>query len=244
MAARSAPDGYTILVSSSALVISPLLYREVTYDPEKDFQAITKLVSYSLRLVVHPSLPVQSVRDLIALAKAKPGQINCASSGIGSPSHLAPELLKRMAMVDIAHIPYKGLAPAMIDLIAGRVSIGFFTMSAAGAHIKSGKLRVLAITGPRRSAASPDLPTISESVPGYEIVPWFGAVVQTGTPNDIVNRLNIKIVKILHLRDVKERLVGLDYDIVGNTPAQFSSEMKSEIPKWAKIIKDSGAKAD
>ncbi len=245
MGARSAPDGYTIVVGSSALVINPSLYRKVAYNPERDFQPITALATAPLILVVHPSLPARTVRELIALAKAKPGQINYASGGSGSAAHMAAELFKSMAMVDLVHIPYKGTAPALIGLIGGHVSVAFYTMSAVGGHIKSGKLRALAISATQRSAAAPDLPTISESgVPGYEASTWIGVVVPTGTPSGIVHRLYTEIVMVLHMPDVKERFAGQGFDIIGNTPEQFSNQIKADVPKWAKVIKDSGAKVD
>ena len=244
-AARAAPDGYTLVISSSAIVINPSLYRKVGYDVQRDFQAITALASAPLVLVVHPSLPVRSMRDLVALARAKPGAINYASGGSGSAAHMAAELFKSMAAVNLVHVPYKGTAPALTDLVGGHVSVGFYTVSAIGEHVKNGRLKALAVTAPHRSPAVPDLPTVAESgLPGYEASTWIGVLAPSGTPREIVGRLHAEIMKILAMPDVRQRFASQGFDIIANTPEQFAAQIKADLAKWARVIRASGLTVD
>jgi len=244
-AARAAPDGYTLVTGSSAIVINPSLYRKVGYDVQRDFQPITALASAPLVLVVHPSLPVRSTRDLVALARAKPGAINYASGGSGSAAHMAAELFKTMAAVNLVHVPYKGTAPALVDLVGGHVSVAFYTVSAIGEHVKSGRLRALGITALQRSPTLPDLPTVAESgLAGYEASTWIGVLAPSGTPSDIIARLHAEIVKILAMPDVKQRFTSQGLDIIANTPEQFAAQIKSDLAKWARVIRASGVTVD
>jgi tripartite-type tricarboxylate transporter receptor subunit TctC len=245
IAARSAPDGYTLyLGTSSSHAINKSLYRKLDYDPEKDFAPVTLVASAQNILAVHPSVAAKSVRELIALAKQRPGQLSYASTGIGTSSHLAAELFKHMAGVDIVHIPYKGPA-AMIDLISGQVQMTFGRIPVVLPHAKSGRLRMLAVTGARRSALLPQVPTVAESgLPGFEVSAWFGVLVPAGTPGRIVSKLNAGIAGILNDPAVRERLVSEDFEVLTSTPEQFASHIRSETLKWARVIKVTGIRAD
>ena len=243
--AKSSPDGYTLLMGSAGpLAINASLFARMPFDP-KDLAPVTLAASTPNVLVVHPSLPAATVRELIALAKARPGEINFASSGHGTPAHLAGELFNSMAGVKLIHVPYKGAAPALADLLGGQVQLMFSTMPPALPHVKDGKLRALAVTSLKRSPAAPDLPTVDEiALPGFEANTWHGVVVPAGTPGAIVARLNREIVAILHLPDVVERLSGQGAEALGSTPEEFAAYIKSESVKWAKVVRDSGAKAE
>lgn len=244
-AARAAPDGYTLLTGSSAIVINPSLYPKVGYDVQRDFQGITALASAPLVLVVHPSLPVRSTRELIALARAKPGAINYASGGSGSAAHMAAELFKSMTGVNLVHVPYKGTAPALADLVGGHVSVAFYTLSAIGGHVKAGRLRPLALTGLERSSGMPDVPTVAESgLPGYEASTWIGVLAPSGTPRGLIDRLHAEIIKILAMPEIKERVTSLGFSLIANTPEEFSAQIKSDLAKWARVIRVSGARVD
>jgi len=244
--AKSAADGYTILMGAvSTHAINVTLYSKLPYDPVKDFAPITLITSVPNVLVLHPSVPANNVKELIAIAKAKPGQLDFASGSTGSAGHLAGELFKSMAGVDMVHIPYKGAAPAVIDLLAGHVSLMFDNMSSALPNIKTGRVRAIAVTTLKRSPLLPQLPTISESgLRGFDISTWFGVFAPAGKPPAIVTRLNTEIVRILHTPDMKERLATLGAEPVGNKPDEFAAFIRSEIPKYARVIKASGAKAD
>jgi tripartite-type tricarboxylate transporter receptor subunit TctC len=246
LVAKAPADGYTILMGAvSTHAINVTLYSKLPYDPIKDFAPVTLITSVPNVLVVHPSLPVKNVKDLIALAKAHPGQLNFASGSTGSAGHLAGELFNSMAGVQMTHIPYKGAAPAVIDLIAGHVSLMFDNLSSALPNIKAARVRALAVTTLKRSPLLPDLPTISESgLRGFDISTWFGIFAPAGTPPDVVAKLNGEIVRILHTREMTERLAALGAEPVGNKPDEFAAFIKTEIPKYAKVIKASGAKAD
>jgi tripartite-type tricarboxylate transporter receptor subunit TctC len=236
--ARAAPDGYTLFVGSSAVVINPNLYKKVSYDVVRDFQPITALALAPLVLVVHPSLPARSVREFIALVKSKPGAINYASGGSGSAAHMAAELFKSMAGVDMVHVPYKGTAPALIDLAGGHVSVGFYTVSATSGHVKTGRLRALGLTALKRSPAVPGLPTVAEAgLPGYEASTWIGVLAPAGTPRELVERLHGEITKILALPDVQQAFAVQGFDMIANTPAEFAAQIKSDLAKWARVIK-------
>ena len=244
--AKSAPDGYTILMGSAGpLAINASLFKTMPFDPIRDLAPVTLAASTPNVLVVHPSLNAATVKDLIALARARPGEINFASSGYGTPAHLAGELFNSMAGVKLVHVPYKGAAPALADLLGGQVQLMFSTMPPALPHVKDGKLRALAVTSAKRSPAAPELPTVDEiALPGFEANTWHGVVVPAGTPAVIVARLNSEIVAILHLPDVVERLSGQGAEALGSTPEEFATYIKSETVKWAKVVRDSGAKAE
>ena len=244
--AKSAPDGYTILMGSAGpLAINASLFAKMPFDPIKDLAPVTLAASTPNVLVVHPSLPARTVKELIALARARPGEINFASSGHGTPAHLAGELFNSMAGVKLVHIPYKGAAPALADLLGGQVQIMFSTMPPALPHVKDGKLRALAVTSLKRSPATPELPTMDETaLPGFEAITWHGVVVPAGTPAAIIARLNREIVAILHLPDVVERLSNQGAEALGSTPEEFASYIRSESIKWAKVVRESGAKAE
>jgi tripartite-type tricarboxylate transporter receptor subunit TctC len=246
LAARAVPDGYTLLLGGTAsLSINPGLHRKLPYDPLKDFAPVSLVGTAPSILVTHPSLPVKAVGDVIALARAKPGQLNFASAGIGTPPHLAGELFKSMAGVDMVHVPYKGGGPALVDLIAGQVNMYFSGISAALPLVKDGKLRGIAVTSAKRTALMPDTPTIAESgLPGYEVGNWYAIVAPAATPKAIVVRLNHEIVTALAVQDVKKRFVELAADPVGSTPEELLKYNRSEIAKWAKVIKSAGIKPE
>ena len=246
MVAKSAPDGYTLLMGSAGpLAINASLFGKMPFNPIKDLAPVTLAASTPNLLVVHPSLRVASVKELIALAKARPGEIDFASSGHGTPAHLAGELFNSMAGVKMVHVPYKGAAPALADLLGGQVQLMFSTMPPALPHVKDGKLRALAVTSAKRSPAAPELPTVGEiALRGFEANTWHGVVVPAGTPGAIVARLNREIVAILHLPDVVERFSSQGAEALGSTPEEFAAYIKSETLKWAKVVRDSGAKAE
>ena len=243
IAARAAPDGYVLFYASLSHVINASLYRKLGYDLVKDFAPIALLISSPYILTVHPSVPAQSVKELIALAKARPGQLNYASSG--STSHLAVELFSNMAALKMNHVPYKSGAPATVAIISGQVEVALTSASAAMPHIKSGKLRGLGISTAHRSPQAPEMPTISEAgVPGYDVSTWHGLVAPAGTSKEIITRLNSESVALLKLPDVQERYRAVDSDTLGSTPEQFGAHIRNELQKWAKVMKDSGAIAD
>ena len=243
--AKSPKDGYTLLFNGANFVTTPSLYSKATYDPIKDFEPISLVSLAPNILVVHPSLPARSVQELIAIAKARPGQVNYAGSGSGSTPHLAAELFKTMAKVNMVHIPYRGSGPAMVGLLSGEASVMFLPAINAGPHLKSGRLRALAVTSGSRLPAMPELPTVAESgLKGYESSQWYGMLAPTGTPEDIVSVLNRDIVKIMHSPDLQQRLIAEGTVPVGSTREQFASHIKVEIAKWAKVIKASGARVD
>jgi tripartite-type tricarboxylate transporter receptor subunit TctC len=245
LAAKSPPDGYTIVMATAALPISVSVYSKLPFDPVKDFTPVSLLTQTPLVLVVNPSVPANSVKELIALAKSKPGEITFASSGNGTSHQLAGEMLKTTTGVKIVHVPYKGSAPAHVDLMGGQVTMMFDNIVAVLPHIKTGKLKPLAVTTPKRSPALPDVPTMPETgVPGFEATAWFGVLAPAGTPKEIIDKLNSEMVKILNMPDVKERFTSQGAEIAGSTPEEFAAFMKTEIEKWAKVAKESGARAD
>ena len=245
LAAKSAPDGYTLYVSSPTIVINHGLHAKLPYDAIRDFVPISQWVSFSNMLVVHPSLPVHSVGELISHAKARPGQINYASAGNGSTTHLGMELLKAMAGIDLVHLPYKGSTPAMADLLGGRVSLMLDAAVTSMPHVKSGKLRALAVSGTTRSRVNPDLPTIAEAgLPGYDSSVWIGLFVPAATPKAIVDQLHAASSKTLQMADVRERLLGQEMEPVGSSPEQFAQLVRNDLAKWLKVIKTANVRLD
>ena len=244
--AKSSPDGYTwLLGNNSILATNQSLYRSLPYDPVRDFAPVALVAIQPNILVVHPSLPVSSVEELIRFAKANPGKLNYASSGSGAAAHLAGELFKAMTGVELVHVPYKGAQPALTDVIAGQVQLMFATSASVIPYIKAGRLRALAVTTAQRSASVPELPTVAEAgVPGFEATTWHGVVVPAATPAAIVARLNEEINSALGEKDLKDRLTSLGAEISTGTPKQFTDYIAREIPKWAKVVKDSGAKPE
>ena len=239
--ARSAPDGYTLLMGISTLAINPAMYRKMPYDALKDFAPISQAVSLPNILVTHPSLPVKAVKELIAFSKTRPGQINFASAGVGTNPHLSMELFLSMAGLKMIHVPYKGSGQGVIDLIAGHVSVMTPSILTGLPHIKAGRLRGLGITSARRAAGAPEIPTIAEAgVPGYEAVQWFGILAPAGTPRAIIERVNREAVRVLRTPDVRERLMADGADPVGSSPEEFGAFIRAETVKWAKVIRDVG----
>ena len=246
LVAKSPPDGTIwLLGNNSILATNQSLYGKLGYDPVRDFAPVALVAIQPNILVVNPNVPAGSVRELIALAKARPGALNYASSGSGAAAHLAGELFKAMTGVQMVHIPYKGAQPALTDVIAGQAQLMFATSASVIPYIKAGRLRALAVTTERRSATVPELPTLSESgVPGFEAITWHGVVVPAATPRPLVERLNADIVKVLRMRDLRERLESLGAELATGTPQDFAEYIAREIPKWAKVVKDSGARAE
>ena len=240
-AAKSPNDGYTLMMGSAGgITIHPSLYPKLPYDPVKDFTPVVMVANSPLILVVHPSVPAKSVMDLVQLAKQKPGEINFGSAGVGSTQQLSGELLKSMANIDMKHIPYKGSAPAYVDLMAGRISVMFENMLSMIPSIKEGTVRAIAVTGSSRSPTMPELPTVAESgVPGFSVVGWYGIVVPAGTDPAIVKKLNAEINRILKLPEVGARLSSLGAEPVGGTSEEFANRIKVDTAKWKKVIKDS-----
>ena len=243
LTARAEPDGHLVQVISAGFAINTSLYAKLPYDSLRDFAPVTQLTSGPAIVVVHPSLPARSVKALIQLARSRPGQLTYASAGL--PSQLAVELFKVMTGTDMVHVPYKGAAPAMVDLIAGHVQVSFPTIIGGLSHARSGRLRALATTGAKRSPATPDLPTMIEAgLPGYEAANWFGTAVPAKTPPAIVSKLSQEIARVLRLPDVGERLLSQGMEPTTSTPEEFAAYIRSEMTKWAKVVKASGAKAE
>jgi tripartite-type tricarboxylate transporter receptor subunit TctC len=242
--AKAPPDGHTLLVASMGLAVNAVLYAKLPYDTLKDFAGITLTASGPALLLVSPALGAKSAKDLIALAKAKPGQITVASAGNGSGAHLALELMKSMVLVDMVHIPYKGAGPALPDMIAGHVQAGFTTWLSCSTHVKTGRLRALGVTTVKRSPAIPDLPAIAETLPGYDSPVWYGVVVPVATPPEIVTKLNQEILRALNTPEFRERLVADAIEPLGTTPEQFGDYIKSELAKWSKVVKEARVKVD
>jgi tripartite-type tricarboxylate transporter receptor subunit TctC len=245
LAARSPADGYTLLLGSQGpFAILPVISTRLAYDPLKDFAPVTVMCSFPFLLVVNPSLPVKSVQELIALARAKPGQLNFGSPGNGATTHLATELLKVLAKIDVVHVPYKGVAPAVADLLGGQLQFMSGDLSTLMPQVKAGKLRALAVTGAKRSTLVPDLPTIAESgVPGYEASGWFGVIAPAAAPRDVVGRLSAALMKGIMEADARERLAALGGEVVPNTPAEFATRIRDDLAKWRKLIAVIGLKA-
>lgn len=243
--ARSPPDGYTLMMVATAFTVSPSMSARLPYDPLRDFAPVS-FVSYAPNvLVVHPSLPARNVRELIAIAKARPGQIAYASSGVGGSPHLAAELFRMVAGIDIIHVPYKGTGQSLSDLLAGQVQMSFGSVLALLPQLKAGKIRPLAVTSRARAPSLPDVPTMAESGwPGVEITAWNGVVVPAGTPSAITGRLNEEIVSILAMPDVRERLLADGAEAKGSTREEFGDYLRNEIAKWTRVVKQAGIRAE
>lgn len=244
LVARAAPDGYTLLFGTGGgTFLAPLILPKVSYDPRRDFAPVGMLVMSPQVLVVHPSVAANSVNELIALAKSKPGILNFASVGTGTSPHLGGELLKAMTGADIVHVPYKGTAPAMTDLLAGRVQLMFTSMPTVLAHIKAGKLKLLAVGGTKRSAAIPETPTVAETVPGFELVTWYGIFAPARTPTDIVLRLNAAIAKALADSEVRERLASQGLETTPMTPQELRRYAERDLDRWTRLVERAGIRA-
>lgn len=241
--AKSTADGHTLLMGTVGThAINATLYKNLTFDPVKDFAPVSLVAQAPVVLVVHPSVPAKTLKEFVALAKSNPGQITFGSAGSGSPGHLTGELFKDMAVVDLVHVAYKGSAPAIIDLLGGQIQAMFDPIQATLSHVKAGKLRILGVSSPKRSSALPDVPTIAEAgVPGFETTAWWAVFAPARTPKDIVTKLNTEIVKIMRSPDVKKRLHALDIEPIGSTPDQLAAHVKTETGKWARAVKFSGA---
>jgi tripartite-type tricarboxylate transporter receptor subunit TctC len=241
-----APDGYTLLVAGSPHAINMSLFNNLRYDLARDVAPITSIAAFPSLIAVHPSVPVKSVKDLIALARSRPGQINFGSAGNGSPNHLSMEMFKTMAKVDMTHIPYKGGSGQMVsDLLAGQVQLASMGLPPAMPYVKSGRLRVIAVTSAKRSPLLPQAPTVAETgLPGYEVNSWYGVFAPPALPKEIIAKINADIVTVLALADVKERLAGLGAEPQPMTPDDFGKFVRDDIAKWSKVVKESGAKID
>ena len=243
--AKSPPDGYTIMLASpSPIVVAPHLHRKLPYDPLQDLAPITLISVVPAVLTVHPTLAAKSVKELVAIAKSKPGQLTFSSSGNGGTGHLAGEMLKMMAGVDMVHVPYKGTGPATIAVLGGEVSMSFGNMISVLPHVKAGKLRALAVTTPKRSPVLPDLPAVAESLPGYSAGPWYGVLAPARTPAPVIARLNQEIVKILRTPEVKENMSSEGADPIGSSPSELAAHIKAESARWGQVVRQAKMKID
>jgi tripartite-type tricarboxylate transporter receptor subunit TctC len=245
LAAKAAKDGYTLMVNGANFVTTPSLYSKATYDPEKDFDPVSLIAHAPNVLVVHPSLPVKSVKELIALARARPGQVNFAGSGSGSTPHLAAELFNTLAHVKMVHVPYRGTGPAIVGIMSGEASVMFMPATNAVPLVKAGRMRALAVTTRERVPAMPELPTVAESgLQGYESSQWYGMLAPAGSPADVLSLLNSQLAKIMQAPEMKQRLAGDGLVAVGSTREAFAAHIRTETAKWSKVIKQSGARVD
>jgi tripartite-type tricarboxylate transporter receptor subunit TctC len=244
--AKAPPDGYTLyLASQTTHAVAPYMYAKVGYDPQKDFATVVRVVHNPLLMVVNPSFPVTSIKELIALAKARPGQVNFATGGIGSSPHMSMELFKSMTKIDMVPIHYKGDGAAIIDVVGGQVPMLTSSMSALMPYVTSGKMRGIAVTSAKRSTVAPEFPTIAESgLPGFEVITWFGILAPGATPKDIVNRLNNEVVQVVALPAIRAQLTKMGFEIVANTPEQYAVFLREENVKWGKVVKDLGLRAE
>ena len=243
--ARAPNDGHTIYICSASFVVNPSLYAKTPYDPVRDFAPVSLVSRVQNVLVAHPGLPARSVKELVALAKAKPGQIHYASTGSGTSGHLVMELFKSMTGIDLVHVPYKVIGQAQADLMGGQVSLWFPTAPGALPHIQAGRMRALAVAGAKRSLSFPELPTVSEAgVPGFEASTWYALLAPANTPRNIVAKVNGDVARILKQPEVHGRLTAMAIEIVGGSPEELARHIRSEIPKWARVVKQSGARVD
>ena len=244
-AARAKPDGYTIMLTAdSSMVINPALYKNTGFDPQKDFDPVGPVATAGYVLVANPAFPAKNVAELITLAKQQPGKINIGSAGNGTLNHLVGEMLGKATGIDLTHVPYKGSAAAVTDLVAGQVQVSVQSLPSSISFIKSGKIKVLGVVNPKRVPALPDAPTIGETVKGFGATPWYGMFVPHGTPKAIVAQLNAEIAKALESKDVQERLAGVGCEPFKSTPEQFATLVREDLPRWAKVVKESGATID
>jgi len=242
--AHAVPDGYTLLMATASQPIGAALYAKLNYDLTRDFVPVSLVASTPFVLVVNPAVPANSVAELIALAKAKPGFLRYGSGGSGTPPHLCAEILKSSAGLDIVHVPYKGVTPALTDLLGGQVQFVFSVVPSALPLIQTNKLRALGVTSAKRTSLAPELPTIAESLPGFEVIGWYGLLAPTGTPADVVARLNAAVIAALKNPELRERFVALGADPLGTTPQVFAQFIRTELSKWGKAVKDSGARVE
>ena len=245
LVAKSAPDGYTLMLDATNYAVNPSLYPKLPYDPEKAFAPVTLLALFPNVVVVHPSFPVNSIAQLIEKIKAEPGKIAFASSGNGSAQHLAGELFRQRAGLDMVHVPYKGGGPALIDVMGGQVPLYFGNMASALPHVKNGKLKALAITGAKRSPAAPELPTVAESgMPGYQVYEWNAIFAPAGTPPAVVNRLQAEIAKVVKIAEVRDRMLALGGEIVASSPADLGTWVREQTASWAKVVRAANIKLE
>jgi len=244
-AARAAPDGYTLLLAAPSLAISPSLYSKLNYDPVRDLAPVSLVATVPNVMITHPSVPAQTLREFIAVARAKPGAMNFGSGGAGTSNHLAGELFNLVTGTKLVHVPYKGVNLAMQDVISGRIHLAVIGVPAAAPHIKSGKLRALALIAPQRAAALPEVPTVSEAgLADFEVTTWYGVLAPAGTPRAAIARINAELVRIMHAPDMKERLAGMATEPRTSTPEEFAAYLRQEIAKWGDVIRKAGLKAD
>lgn len=246
LAARAAPDGHTLLLATTAPnSVAVSLYAKIPFDPVKDFASISLMATTCYVLSVHPSMPVKTARDVVALARARPGQLTFSSPGAGTPNHLSGEMLKMLTGIDMQHVPYKGSTQAIADVIGGQIAMSFENIVVASPIVKSGRVKALAVTSAKRAAALPQVPTVAESgVPGFEAIGWFGVVAPAATPKDVIAKLNAELTRTLALPDVKERITTLGAEVVPTTPDGMDQFNRAQIALWAKVVKASGARAD
>jgi tripartite-type tricarboxylate transporter receptor subunit TctC len=243
--ARAAPDGYTLLMGISTLTINPSIHPKMPYDTVRDFAPVSLAVTLPNVLVTHPSLPVKTVRELIVFARSRPGQLNYGSAGVGSSLHLSMELFLSMTKLRMVHIPYKGSAPALVDMLAGQIVVMTGTMITVIPHIRGGRLRALGVTSATRSQVAPDVPSIAEAgVPGYESVQWYGVLAPAGTPREVITRIHEGVVRALQDATVRKRFLDDGVEPVGSSPEEFAALIRADMAKWAKVVKDAGIKAE
>jgi len=241
LVARAAPDGYTVLMTDTSLTVNPSLYRKMPYDTLKDLAPVILAASAPVILVAHPSLPARSVKELVALARARKGELNYASGGVGASTHLGGELLKQEAKIDLIHVPYKGTGPAIADVVAGQVTIMFSGISSAKQFVQAGRLRAIAVTGERRNPAMPEVVTFKEmGLPGVDAGTYWGALVPASTPRDVIARINREIDRALQVPEVKARLVDLGYEVIGGPPERYGENIRAELAKWDRVVKAAG----